>query len=61
MIYAFPVVTDELPRNYLERAHKGKRGYAGRREARAVARKTDPGCHEYLCEVCGLWHVGHRR
>lgn len=36
-----------------------KRIYHSRAAARAVARRTHHGVHEYACPTCPYWHVGN--
>jgi len=40
-------------------ATTGKRQYASRKDARAVARAQGE-VHAFLCDGCGLFHVGHQ-
>ncbi len=53
----------ELPETYIASAHRGKRSYRHKHDAKVAARRTsatfggEPKV-AYRCAFCGLFHVG---
>jgi hypothetical protein len=54
---------DRMRRNYIQRQCLSKRVFASYREADIHrTRMLDADVlHAYQCNICRLWHVGHRR